>query len=119
EAAQQRAERAKFALSAAREQVSQIEEQVSAALEQLHESDARMSALAEQLGNLGSTARSAKAEAERTQRAIEDVTATLAKDREELTTLQDRLAQASASVPDGEELEPSTGERDRLDLAAS
>ena len=119
EAAQQRAEQAKFALVGAREEVAAIEERVGAALERLHESDARMSALAEQLGNLGSTARSAKAEAERTRRAIEDVTATLVSDRDELAALQGRLAQASAAVPEGEELEPSTDERDRLDLAAS
>ncbi|NLW98720.1 MAG: chromosome segregation protein SMC [Actinomycetales bacterium] len=118
EEAQQRVERARFALVGAREQVAQAEERVAAALERLHESDARMSALAEQLGNLGSTARAAKAEAERTQRAIEDVTATLASDREELAALQERLAQASAAAPE-DELEPSTDERDRLELAAS
>ncbi|MDO5503603.1 MAG: chromosome segregation protein SMC [Actinomycetia bacterium] len=119
DAAQQRAEQAKFALARARERVSEIETRVDAALEQLHESDARMSALAEQLGHLGSTARTARAEAERTQRAIEDVTATLATDRAELAALEERLEQASAEVPDGEQLEPSTDERDRLDLAAS
>ena len=119
EAATARAEQVKFALVAATEKVAEIEERVSASLEQLHESDARMSALAEQLGSLGTTARSAKAEADRTRRAIEDVTATLVSDRQELTALEERLAQASAEVPEGEELEPSTDERDRLDLAAS
>ena len=119
EAARQRAEQARFALAAATEAVAAVEERVSTALERLHESDARMSALAEQLGHLGSTARSAKAEAERTQRAIDDVAATLATDRAELATLEERLAQASAEVPEGEDLEPSTDERDRLEVAAS
>ena len=119
DAARQRSEQAKFALVAATERVAQVEQRMEAALEQLHESDARMSALAEQLGNLGSAARAAKAEAERTARAIEDLTATLGLDREELAALEERLAHASAEVPEGEELEPSTGERDRLDLAAS
>ena len=119
ESARTRAEQAKFALAGARERVGAVEEDVAAALERLHESDARMSALAEQLGHLGSTARTARAEAERTQRAIDDVAAALATDRAELAALEERLDQASAEVPEGEDLEPSTEERDRLEVAAS
>src|SRR5690606_31225261 len=52
-------------------------------------------------------------------RAIDDVSVTLTVDRKELAALEERLAQASAAAPEGEELEPSTDERDRLDLAAS
>jgi chromosome segregation protein len=121
ETARRRAEQAKFALSAARERMSAVEERVAAALEHLHESDARMSALAEQLGHLGSTARTAKAEAERTQRAVDDVRAAVASDRAELAELEERLAQASTEATAGAELElePSTDERDRLEVAAS
>jgi chromosome segregation protein len=119
DAARQRAEQAKFSLAAARERVAAVQERVSAALERLHESDARMAALAEQLGHLGSVARSAKAEADRTQRAIDDVVATLAHDRDELTALEQRLERASTEIPEGDELEPSTDERDRLEVAAS
>ena len=118
-AAERRVEQARFALSGAREEVSRLEDRVATALERLHESDARMSALAEKLGTLGSAARGARAEAERTQRAIDDVTAALAGDREELAELEERLERAGAEVPEGAELEPSTDERDRLEVAAS
>jgi chromosome segregation protein len=117
--AERRMGQARFALSGAREEVTLLEDRVAAALERLHESDARMSALAEQLGNLGAAARAARAEAERTQRAMDDVTATLEGDREELVALEERLERASADVPEGEDGEPSTDERDRLDVAAS
>ena len=50
---------------------------------------------------------------------LRDVAATLATDRAELAALEERLDQASAEVPEGEDLEPSTEERDRLEVAAS
>ena len=53
DAATATAERARFALGAARERAREVGAEVEAALEALHESDARMAAVAEQLGGLG------------------------------------------------------------------
>ena len=61
-----RAERLRFELDPRRGRSGdQAAERVDAALARLHESDARMAAVAEQLGQLGSAARAASAEAER------------------------------------------------------
>ena len=70
DAATARAERARFALGAARERAREVGAEVEAALEALHESDARMAAVAERLGGLGAAVRTASAEADRTERAI-------------------------------------------------
>ncbi|HIZ97152.1 MAG TPA: chromosome segregation protein SMC [Candidatus Janibacter merdipullorum] len=118
EDATRRSEESTFALTTARETLSERAEARDAAMEALHESDARMAAVAEQLGSLGTTARSAKAEAERTRRTIADATATLESDRAELTQLEQRLEDASAE-PAEEEDEGATDDRDRLELAAS
>ena len=105
------AERARFALVAARDEATVVRARVEAALEALHASDARMAAVAETLGTLGATSRSARAEAERTTRAIAQARHTLQADREELVTLAARLEEASAVSE--EAAEPSTAERDR------
>ncbi len=110
-------EQTRFARAAAEERAAGIRERVDAALDALHESDAKMAAVAERLGQLGATMRSARAEAERTQRAIADATATMESDRIELEGLTARLEEASAEPADAEE--PSTQERDRLELEAS
>lgn len=110
-------DRARFALVSTREQARAAAARVDAALEALHASDARMAAVAEKLGTLGAAARSARAEAERTTRAIEEAGRALASDREELASLAARLEEASAQPEDVDE--PSTDERDRLDLEAS
>lgn len=115
--ASRRAEQARFALTGAQERHSQVTDEVEAALEALHESDAKMAAVAERLGHLGATARSAKAEAERTERAIADAEAALEADRAELESLTERLEEASAEPTEAED--PSTDERDRLELEAS
>ncbi len=117
EGATARLERSRFALTTARERAREVTEAVDTALEALHESDARMAAVAERLGSLGVAVRTANAEAERTERAIEVARATLEADREELGALSTRLADAEAEPDDGED--PSTEERDRLELAAS
>ncbi len=111
------AERARFSLAGLREAATQASDRVDAALEALHESDARMAAVAEQLGTLGSTARTARAEADRTRRAITEAELAMATDREELAALAARLDEASAEPDEG--AEPSTDERDRLELEAS
>ena len=112
-----RGEQARFALVAAGERRREANDQVEAALEALHESDAKMAAVAERLGHLGATVRSARAETERTERAIADAVAALESDRSELAALTERLDEASAEPADAEE--PGTEDRDRLELEAS
>lgn len=115
--ATRRGEQARFALASAQEKAREAAERVEEALERLHESDARMAAVAERLGELGASVRSAKAEAQRTEKAIADATAALEADRAELASLNERLEEASAQPE--EAAEPSTAERDRLELMAS
>ena len=115
--ATRRGEQARFALATAQDKAREAAERVEEALERLHESDARMAAVAEKLGQLGATVRSAKGEAERTGKAIADATAALESDRAELAGLEERLEEAQAQ-PD-EATDPSTDERDRLELVAS
>ena len=118
DAATATAERARFALGAARERAREVGTEVEAALEALHESDARMAAVAEQLGGLGAAMRQSSAEADRTERAITEARIALERDRTELEGLSARLAEAEAA-PAEEGEDPSTDERDRLELAAS
>ena len=115
--ATRRLQQGRFARAAAQESVRVLTEQVDSALEALHESDARMAAVAERLGHLGGAMRSARAEAERTQRGVADATAALDADRAELATLSERLEEAGAEP--GEAEEPSADERDRLEAEAS
>ncbi|GGB86001.1 chromosome partitioning protein Smc [Knoellia flava TL1] len=116
-AATTRGEQTRFALVAEREKAAAVTQRVEAALEALHDSDARMAAVAEQLGGLQSTIRSSRSEVERTERTIADAEAALEADRAELATLSARLDEASAEPTESEE--PSTDERDALELAAS
>ncbi|WP_147061651.1 chromosome segregation protein SMC [Knoellia locipacati] len=116
-AATTRGEQARFALVAERDKAAAVTERVEAALEALHDSDARMAAVAEQLGGLQSTIRTSRAEVERTERTIADAEAALENDRLEETALAARLEEASAEPTESEE--PSTDERDALELAAS
>ncbi|HSF98476.1 MAG TPA: chromosome segregation protein SMC [Ornithinibacter sp.] len=118
DAAAAQVEQARFALVTAREQARDVGAQVEAALEALHESDARMAAVAERLGGLGAAMRTASAEADRTERAIAVARENLERDRAELEGLSARLAQAE-EAPELEAQDPSTDERDRLELAAS
>ncbi|KGN31857.1 chromosome partitioning protein Smc [Knoellia sinensis KCTC 19936] len=116
-AATSRAEQTRFGLTSEREKHAAATERVEAALEALHDSDARMAAVAEQLGGLQSTIRTSRAEVERTERTIADAEAALATDRTELEALSTRLDEASAEPTESED--PSTDERDALELAAS
>ncbi len=116
--ATRRGEQARFALSTARERRAEAQRDVDAALDSLHESDARMAAVAEQLGSLGAASRSARAEAERMQRSIEAANAARGADEAELAELSARLDQATADTGESG-TEPSTDERDRLELEAS
>ncbi|MBO0829721.1 MAG: AAA family ATPase, partial [Streptosporangiales bacterium] len=114
-AARHRCERGTFALAAAKEEQATAERVVDEALNLLHESDARMSAVAEQLGQLGSAARAASAEAERLSRSLAAAERARENDLAGIAELEERLAAAEA-VPD-DEGEPDTGYRDRLRTA--
>jgi chromosome segregation protein len=109
-------EQARFRAAAAEGVRAELADRVDAALERLNESDARMAAIAEHLGSLGQAVRTARAEVERTEKAIADAQAALEADRAEHAELSDRLEAASTEGELGDE--PSTEERDRLDAVA-
>ncbi len=113
-----RGERARFAMASLRTRVAEASDAVEGALDQLHDSDAKMSAVAEKLGALGVAVRSARAEAERTERAIAAAEAALDSDRIEHTGLAERY-EAAGVEPDDAEADVSLDERDRLDAAAT
>ncbi|MQA05160.1 MAG: chromosome segregation protein SMC [Streptosporangiales bacterium] len=110
--AQHRGERATFALTSAREELTATERAVEEALDRLHESDAQLSAVTEQLAQLGSSARAATAEAERLERSIETAEEARDHDLSGLAELEERLT-AAEELPD-EDDELDTGYRDRL-----
>ncbi|MBL8931810.1 MAG: chromosome segregation protein SMC [Kineosporiaceae bacterium] len=111
-------EQARFALHAAQSRYDTAQLRVESALDALHDSDARLAAVAERLGQLGSTARAARAEADRLRTAKEAGEAALEADREALHELEERLrvAEEHAEV-DAEE--PSTAARDTLAAAST
>lgn len=84
------------------------------ALAKLHESDATLAAVAEELGQYGSTARSARGEADRLERAIATAIEARDKDLAGLGELETRLATAE----DAPDEEPDATERERLVEAA-
>jgi len=90
------AEQKQFALRAASEEEERAAVAHEVTLSRLNESDARMSAVAEQLGHLSSTARSAKADADRVESQITDAGARIEADEVELAGLVERLGAAQA-----------------------
>ncbi|AKT52258.1 chromosome segregation protein SMC [Arsenicicoccus sp. oral taxon 190] len=107
-----------FALQAATARLDDAGQGVDAALDRLNDNDAQLSAVAEQLGALAATARSARAEAERTQRRGGELRTGIEQDRGELAALEQRLADAQATASE-DDVEPDTDERDRLAAAAT
>ncbi len=103
-------ERLRFEIATLDNERQDVQSRVDVALAKLHESDAAMAAVAEELGQLGSLARSSRAEAERVDQAI--AAAEQARDRDVagLADLERRLV-AAADAP---EEEPDTTERERL-----
>ena len=87
---------------------------VDVALAKLHESDATLAAVAEELGHYGTTARSARAEAERIATAIAAAQEARDQDLAGLADLESRLAAAH----DATDEEPDTTQRERLADAA-
>ncbi len=107
-------DRLTFALSALENEREDAARRVDVALAKLHESDAALAAVAEELGQYGSQARSAKAEAARLEQAILTAQESHAKDQAGLAELEARLA-AAEDAPDDE---PDTTAREELADAA-
>ncbi|MGH3424293.1 MAG: chromosome segregation protein SMC, partial [Nocardioidaceae bacterium] len=102
------AERLTFEVARLTEEQQDAQQRVDSALARLHESDAAMAAMAENLGQLGSTARAARGEAERLAAAIVDAEAARDNDLAGLAELTERLGQAEQSPdedPDTTDLE--------------
>ena len=114
-----RAEQARFALQGARSAAAEAADRVEAALERLHDNDARFAAVAEQLGHLGAAARSARAEGDRLQSALDTARAQLETDTATLAGLVERLEAAQAPAEGETPDEPDTTERDRLGTVAA
>ncbi|MGN6783103.1 MAG: chromosome segregation protein SMC, partial [Marmoricola sp.] len=107
-------ERLGFTRATLERERAEAQRRVDVALAKLHESDATLAAVAEELGQYGSQARSATAEAERLAQAIAAAEEARDRDSSGLAELEARLA-AAEDAPDEE---PDTTERERLaDLA--
>ncbi|MCX6397661.1 MAG: chromosome segregation protein SMC [Propionibacteriales bacterium] len=107
-------DRLTFALSTLESEREDAAHRVEVALAKLHESDAALAAVAEELGQYGSQARSAKAEAARLEQAILTARESHEKDQAGLAELEERLAAAE----DAPEEEPDTTVREELGEAA-
>src|SRR5690606_13137075 len=101
-----------FAIKAAEDAEQQAHTRHDDTLERLHESDARMAAVAEQLGQLGSNARAARAEAERLTAQLDEAHERMAIDQEELTNLTERLVAAQAE-PEQTEADTASAQTQR------
>jgi chromosome segregation protein len=109
------AERLRFELSAAVTAQAAAADAHEATLERLNESDAALAAVAEQLVHLGSTARAARAEAERVEASLEVASRTLEQDTADLAELTARLAAAEVEPAESEAaILEGTTRRDRL-----
>jgi chromosome segregation protein len=107
-----RADRLRFALSAATEEAGRAQDEVDLAISELHESDARLAAVAERLGQLGAAARATASETERYARGVEEASAARDRDLAGLAALEERL-EAAQAAPDDET--PDEVERARVD----
>ncbi|MBA2698210.1 MAG: chromosome segregation protein SMC [Nocardioidaceae bacterium] len=103
-------ERLRFELTALENERADVQGRVDVTLAKLHESDAAMAAVAEELGQLGSLARNARAEADRIRDAIAAVEEARDRDAAGLAELVARLTTAQGA-PDHE---PDTSQRERL-----
>ncbi|HWI43818.1 MAG TPA: chromosome segregation protein SMC [Nocardioides sp.] len=104
-------ERLAFDLARLEGERAEARQRVDVALAKLHESDATLAAVAEELGQHGSLARAARAEAERLAEAISKAETSREQALVGLAELEQRLA--SAEQDSGEE-EPDTTEQERL-----
>ncbi|MDM7832681.1 chromosome segregation protein SMC [Cellulomonas edaphi] len=109
------AERLRFELATATAAQEAAAEAHEATLDRLNESDAALAAVAEQLGHLGSTARAARAEAERVEASLEVASRTLEQDTADLAELTERLAAAEVEPAESEAaILQGSERRDRL-----
>lgn len=104
-------ERLKFAQTELADRHAQAKREVEITLAKLHESDAAMAAVAEELGQLSSTAKGARGEADRLAAAIRQAEEARDADLSGLADLEQRLELAS---DEAEIDEPDSAERDRL-----
>ncbi len=95
------AQRLAFELNRVEQERHDAARRVEVALAKLHESDAHLAAVAEELAQHGGTARAARAEVERLERAIVEATEARDADLSGLAELEQRLA-AAESAPDEE-----------------
>ena len=107
-------ERAGFEISRLEARRHDAQQRVDVALARLHESDATLAAVAEELGQHGSQARSARAEAERVEQAIARAEQASVDAVAGLADLEARLTRAEEAP----EQEPDTAERERLGEAS-
>jgi chromosome segregation protein len=107
-------ERLAFDISRLESERLEAQKRVDVALARLHESDATLAAVAEELGQYGSQARAARAEAERVTAAITRAEEARDQDLAGLAELEARLASADEATDE----EPDTNERERLVDAA-
>jgi chromosome segregation protein len=107
-------ERLGFDISRLDSERQDAQRRVDVALAKLHESDATLAAVAEELGHHGSSARAARAEADRITQAMTDAQEARERDLAGLAELESRLTAAQES-PD---TEPDTSERERLGEAS-
>ena len=107
-------ERLAFDMSRLEAERLEAQKRVDVALARLHESDATLAAVAEELGQYGSQARAARAEAERVTAAIARAEEARDQDLAGLAELEARLASADEASDE----EPDTSERERLADAA-
>ncbi|WP_027863366.1 chromosome segregation protein SMC [Marmoricola sp. URHB0036] len=103
-------ERLTFDASTLEREREEARRRVDVALAKLHESDATLAAVAEELGQYGSQARNARAEADRLDQAILAATEARDRDLQGLAELESRLA----SAEDAPDEEPDTATRERL-----
>ncbi|GAB3864454.1 chromosome segregation protein SMC [Nocardioides maradonensis] len=103
-------ERLGFDLARLESERVEAQQRVDVALARLHESDATLAAVAEELGQHGSLARSARAEAERLAEAMSKAET----NREQALVGLAELEQRLATAEEGGEEEPDTTEQERL-----
>ena len=89
-------ERLRFEVSRLEEEAQTAQGRVDVALAKLHESDATLAAVAEELGQLGSAARSARAEADRLAKAIAGAEQSREEHVATLSDLERRLVDAQS-----------------------
>jgi chromosome segregation protein len=104
-------ERLAFDLARLESERADAQQRVDVALAKLHESDATLAAVAEELGQHGSLARAARAEADRLTASIAQAETSREQALVGLAELEQRLA---AAEEDSGEEEPDTTEQERL-----